>query len=429
LNWDDTYFLSASLRREGNSRFGEDNKWGLFPAVSGGVTLSNMFNTPFDNLKLRAGWGRTGNLPGSSYISLQRFGPQGFFLVNGEWIPSYAPVSNPNPDLKWETKDDISAGIDFALLDYRLTGSIDFFSTTTNDLIIPFDVPVPPNLFGTTQINIGELQNQGLELVLSYQAINNPNFTWNTSANFTYYLKNELVTLSTETFDFGGVRDVANLGSPGQNETPLIRIEEGKPIGQIWGLEYIGVDDAGSWIHADNDGDGQITNADRAVIGNGLPDGQFGWNNQFTFGNFDFSFFIDGFFGHDLVNTFRAFYEAASTIDSYNVYESSFDGELANLTDAPKFSSLHVEDASFVRLNNASIGYTFNFGAEQAFSRIRVYATGERLFYITGYRGVDPAPRLSDGGAGTFGPLAPGIDRRNTYFRSAAVSFGAQFTF
>ena len=139
---------------------------------------------------------------------------------------------------------------------------------------------------------------------------------------------------------------------------------------------------------------------------------------------------IYGFFGHDLVNTFRAFYEAAtpSVIGSYNVLESSFDGDLARLTDAPTFSSLHVEDASFIRLNNASLGYTFNFQPDQAFSRIRLYVTGERLFYITGYSGVDPSPRLSDP-IGTFGPLAPGIDRRNTWYRTAAISVGGQFTF
>jgi len=433
FNWSDTYFLSASMRYEGNSRFGEGNKWGVFPAVSGGVTLSNLFDMGiFDNFKIRAGWGRTGNIPRESYLSLQRFGPTGNFLVNGEWIPSYGPVSNPNPDLKWETMDDISAGIDFAMFDYRLTGTFDYFNRTTQDLLIPFDVPVPPNLFGSTDINIGELRNSGIELALNYAAITKPNFTWNTSFNFTYFIENQLVTLSTDEFDFGGVRDIANLGSPGQNQTPLIRVEEGAPIGQIWGQEYLGVDDDGTWIFRDNNGNGNIENdnGDRAVIGNGLPDWQIGWNNQFTFGNFDFSFFIDGFFGHDLVNTFRAFYEAAtpSVIGSYNVLESSFDGELARLTAAPTFSSLHVENASFVRLNNAALGYTINFDPDQAFSRIRLYVMGERLFFITNYKGVDPSPRLSDP-IGTFGPLAPGIDRRNTWFRTAAVSVGAQFSF
>ncbi len=433
LNWADTYFLSGSLRREGNSRFGEDNKWGWFPAASAGVTLSNVVNMgPFDNFKIRGSWGRTGNIPRASYLSLARFGPSGFFLADGNWIPSYAPIANPNPDLKWETLDEFSAGLDFAMLDYRLSGSIDYFNRTTNDMLIPFTVPVPPNLVDQTDINIGEIRNSGLEVVLNYAAINNPNFTWNTSLNATYFIENKLVTLSTEEFDFGGVRDIANLGSPGQNNTPLIRIEEGKPIGQIWGQEFLGVDDDGNYIFRDNDGDGNTDNdnEDRAVIGNGLPDLQVGWNNQFTFGNLDFAFFIDGFFGHDLVNTFRAFYETArpATIASYNVLETSFDGELANVTQSPTFSSLHVEDASFIRLNNASLGYTFNFAPDQAFSRIRVYVMGERLFFITNYKGVDPSPRLEDG-TGTFRALAPGIDRRNTWFRTAAVSLGAQFNF
>ncbi len=443
LNLDNTYFMTGSLRREGNSRFGEDNKWGWFPAISAGVTLSNLFSTSmFDNLKVRAGWGRTGNIPRESYLSLQRFGPTGNALVDGEWIPSYSPVSNPNPDLKWETMSDLSIGLDFSLFGYFLTGSFDYFSRTTNDLLLPFPVPVPPNLFGETDINIGELKNSGLEWSLQFAAVNKPNFTWTTGILGTYYLKNELVTLSTEDFDFGGVRDIANLGSPGQNNTPLIRIEEGAPIGQIWGQQYVGVDQTtGDWIFEEflRDADGGIIgtdtttlneNTNRRVIGNGLPKWQLSWTNQFTMGNFDLSFMIDGFFGHDLVNTFRAFYEAAtpSVIGSYNVLESSFDGELAALTSAPAFSSLHVENASFVRLNNLNFGYTIPFDDSQAFRSIRVYVMGERLFYITNYKGVDPSPRLEDG-TGTFRALAPGIDRRNTWFRTAAISLGAQFNF
>jgi len=432
FNFDDTYFLTGSLRREGTSRFGEENQWGYFPAVSGGVTLSNLIDIPgMDNLKFRIGYGVTGNIPDQSYLSIRRFGPTGNFLVNGEWVPSYGPVSNPNPNLQWETKSDISAGLDFAFLDYKLTGSLDYYTTTTEDLILNFPVPVPPNLFGSTYTNVGELRNSGLELVLTYNAVSTPNFTWTTSLNGTYYLENDIVSLSEGDFDFGGVRDIANLGSPGQNGTPLIRIQEGGPIGQIWGLTYVGVNEEGEWVHADVNEDGVVDDQeDRSVIGNGLPEAQLGWNNSFTFGNFDFSFFIDGIFGHDLVNTFRAFYEAPNAIGTYNVLESTLDSEeLLRLKDAPKFSSLHVEDAGFIRLNNTTLGYNFSLPEGSSFNRIRLYLTGERLFYITNYKGVDPEPRFDDGDAGQFGPLAPGIDRRNTWFRSAAVTFGLQLGF
>ncbi len=435
LNFNDNYYLTASLRREGTSRFGEDNRIGYFPAVSAGVNLSNLF--PMDgvnSLKLRAGYGVTGNIPSESYLALRRFDQNGFFLYNGTYIPSYQPVSNPNPDLKWERKNDISAGLDFALLDYKLTGSFDYYTTTTKDLILNFTVPVPPNLFGSTFTNVGELKNSGLELVLNYNAIAKPNFTWTTSINGTYYLENKIVSLSEGEFNFGGIRDISNVGSPGQNQSPLIRIEEGKPIGQILGIKYVGVSKEGNWIFEDTDGNGKFDdNKDRAIIGNGLPKAQVGWNNSFTFGNLDFSIFFDGFFGHDLVNLNRAFYEAPNAIGSYNILASTLDDEnLLRLKDGAKYSSFHVEDASFVRLNNTTLGYNFKLAEGGSFSKIRVYFTGERLFYITGYKGVDPEPRFTDNqedGAGVFGPLAPGIDRRNTWYRTAALTFGLQLGF
>ncbi len=437
VNFGNNYFLTASLRREGTSRFGEDNRWGYFPAVSAGVTLSNLFDLPgIDNLKLRAGYGVTGNIPNESYLSQLLFGPNQNFLVNGTWIPVYQPSRSPNPNLKWETKSDISVGLDFNLFNYKLNGSIDYYTTTTSDLILDFDVPVPPNLFGTAFVNVGELRNSGLELVLGFNAITKPNFTWTTTLNGTYYIENQIVSLSEgEEFDFGGTRPIGDFGSPGQNGTPLVLIEEGKPIGQLYGLEYAGVSQEGKWIFVDNDGDGVQEDAeDRTIIGNGLPDAQIGWNNAFTFGNFDFSFFIDGFFGHDLINQFRGFYESPNAIGSYNILASTLESEeLRRLTDAPKFSSLHVEDASFVRLNNTTLGYKFNLPSGGAFRNIRFYLTGERLFYITGYKGVDPEPRFSDQGSdqntGVFGALAPGIDRRNTWFRTAAVTFGFQLGF
>lgn len=438
LNFSNNYFLTASLRREGTSRFGTENRWGLFPAVSAGVNLSNLFSIAgVDNLKLRVGYGVTGNIPSESYLSLRRFGQVGNFLVNGKWIPSYGPVSNPNPNLKWETKSDISAGIDFALMNYKFTGSLDFYTTTTKDLILDYNVPVPPNLYPTTFANVGELRNSGLELVLNYNVIANPNFSWTTTLNGTYYLENKILSLSKGEFNFGGVRDIGDLGSPGQNGTPLIRIEEGKPIGQLWGLQYVGVSNEGSWVFADVNGDGVAAGDanDRTVIGNGLPKAQLGWNNTFTFGNLDFSFFLDGYFGHDLLNSFRAFYEAPGAISSYNILASTLDEPgLTKLKDAPKLSSLHVEDASFVRLNNTTLGYNFDLPSGSSFRRIRVYLTGERLFYITGYKGVDPEPRFSDSDSsesntGNLGPLAPGLDRRNTWYRTAAVTFGLQLGF
>ncbi|MEM6343745.1 MAG: SusC/RagA family TonB-linked outer membrane protein [Bacteroidota bacterium] len=419
-NIDDTYYFSASLRREGSSRFGTENQWGLFPGISAGVVLSNLFTVEgLDFMKLRAGYGVTGNRPNQSYISLLSFGQVGNFFFNGEFVPSYGPTgTNVNPDLKWETKSDISVGLDFSMMGYRLNGTIDFYQTTTNDLILPFTVPVPPNLTNTTIVNIGELTNSGLEFSLTYDAVDNDGFKWTPGINGTYYLGTNLVSLSNEDFNFGGFRLISNLGSPGQNNTPLVRVEEGASLGQLWGLTYEGINDDGTWRFTDLNGDGQINDEDESVIGNGLPVFQLGFNNTFQFGNFDLNFFFRGVFGHEMVNTFRAFYEAPSTISSYNILATSSD--IAELTDSPRFSSLHVEDASFLKLDNATLGYTIPLAGDASFRKIRLYVAGQNLLTFTGYTGVDPEVRFQDGAD----PLAPGIDRRNTYFRSRTITVG-----
>ncbi len=420
LSYNDTYYFSAVVRQEGSTRFGEDNKWGTFPGFSGAVTLSNLFQIPgVDFLKLRGGYGETGAQPIGSYFSLETLQPSGNFFFNGDFTVAYGPQRNANPDLRWETKQDISVGLDFNMLNYRLNGSLDFYNSTTVDAIVLLDVPVPPNLAPQTWTNVGEISQSGFEAAIGYDIIDKPNITWNTNVAFTYFIDNTLEKYIGEGFD-----DISNLGSPGQNGTPLLRVEEGKPIGQLWGLVYEGIADDGSWIHADTDGDGNPgEDEDRAVIGSGVQDWQIGWSNTLNIGNFDVNIFIRGEFGHDIINTFRAFYEAPSSMTTYNAPATVT--EVRNLTDAPKFSSFHVEDGDFVRLDNATIGYTFPIENKDLFSKIRVYVTGQNLFTITGYNGVDPEVRLIDGD----NPLAPGIDRRNTYFVAGGVTLGANISF
>ena len=422
FNINDTYFLSASLRREGSSQFGANNKWGTFPGISAGVNLVNLVDIAgVDNLKLRVGYGETGNRPPSSYISLQRFGPGSSFFYNGSYVPSYGPQSNPNPDLKWEVKKDLNVGLDFAVADFRVTGSIDYFKTNTQDLIFEIGLPVPPNLFGSTQLNIGEISNSGLEFVAQFNAVNTEDFTWTTGVNGTYYIESELKEFLEEA---NGFRDLSPLGAPGQSDIPLVRVQEGQPLGQLWGIEFQGVSPEGNWIYSDVNGDGNPgQNDDRTVLGSGLPDFQWGWNNSFTFGKFDFNVFLRGVVGHDLINTYRAFYEAPQSITSYNLPVGVQD--ISNLGEAPKFSSYHVEKASFLKLDNATLGYTFDLPDGGEFNNIRVYLNANNLFTITDYSGVDPEVRLSDGG----NALAPGIDRRNTYFTTRSFSFGLQLGF
>lgn len=425
LNFGDNYFLTATLRREGSSQFGANQKWGNFPGVSAGVNLANVLDLAgVDNLKLRVGYGQTGNRPASSYISLFRFGPGSSFFFNGAYVPSYGPVSNANPDLKWEVKKDLNVGVDFAFADFNVTGSVDYFNTNTQDLIYELNVPVPPNFFSSTQLNVGEISNSGLEMVVNVNAVKKQNFSWTTSLNGTYYIASELKEFLEEA---NGFRDIAPMGAPGQSDIPLVRVEEGKPLGQLWGLQYTGISAEGKWQYADINKDGKANgdNDDRTVIGSGLPDFQLGWNNSFTFGKLDFNIFLRGTFGHDILNTYRGFYEAPQSITSYNLPKTVND--VKNLGDAPKVSSYHVENGDFLKLDNATIGYTFGLPQGSAFNNIRLYLNTNNLFTLTGYNGVDPEVRLVDTEGG--GALAPGIDRRDTYFSSRSFSFGVQLGF
>ncbi len=438
MNVNDVFFMTASARYEGSSRFGADNKWGLFPAIGGGVDLASFIDADYiDNLKLRANYGLTGNQPSENYLSLLRFGPQGNFFYNGTFVPGYGPVSNANTDLRWEKKGEIDIGVDFSFFQSRLYGSFDYYTRTTTDLLFQYEVPVPPNLYNLAWLNLGNIKSSGLELSLSWNAVRKTDFSYSLTFTPSYSLENTLVSLSG---DYNGaelsygVRDLGGMGAPGQSDVPLVRAEEGKPFGQLWALVFKEIDPDGNLIFEDINGDNTIDPSDRQVVGNGLPDFQFGFGNDFTYKNWDMSIFFRGVFGHDLINTYRGFYEVPNMIGSYNLPKTAADmrnastGTLLN-NSSGVLSSYHVENASFVSLDNMSIGYNFKLPEKSGLRNLRVYVAGNNLFYVTGYKGVDPNPRYADRGSdglGTPNPLIPGIDRRNTWFRTRSVSFGVK---
>jgi len=434
LNVTDSWFLMLSGRYEGSSRFGEDQKWGFFPAVGAGVDLASILDmASMDNLKLRVSYGITGNQPPDPYMSLLRLSPSGNFYYNGEFIPGYAPSSNANADLGWEKKGEFDIGLDFSLLDGRLFGSFDYYTRTTTDLIFEYEVPVPPNLYSTAWMNLGELQNSGLELTLTWDAIQSGDFSYSTTITPTYYLKNELVSLSGE-FNGAelsyGVRDLGGMGAPGQSDVPLVRAEEGKPIGQLWTHTFVEIDTDGALILLDRNEDGTVDELDRTVTGNGLPVAEFGWGNMFKYKNWEMNIFFRSVLGHDLINTYRGFYEVPEMIGSYNLPATATDmrneetGTLYNASSGI-LSDWHVEDAGFFALDNMTIAYNFDMSGSNAFRNIRVFVACNNLFVITGYKGVDPSVRYDDGG----NVLIPGIDRRNTWFRTRSFSLGINVGF
>lgn len=434
MTFNNNFYVSGSLRYEGSSRFGENEKWGVFPAASAGVTLTNLIDIPVVNsLKLRGSWGVTGTQPRASYISLQRFARTGSFFYNGAYGPSYSPVSNYNPDLKWESKSEIDFGFDFVMLDNRLSGTFDWYQRTTEDMIYPVKVPQPPNLFGETELNLGELRNSGVELTLNYAAITKPNFTWTVGGNIGTY-DTEVVSLKTpdgSSIGEGGVLYRASMGSPGQSAVQLVRVKEGSPLGDLWGLVYDGVNADGTYKYKDLSGDGDVaidSDEDKTVVGNGLPTATMGFNNTFTFKRFDLNIFLNGAFGHDLLNSYRAFYEnnETTTINNWNIVTTKYYDP--SVTKA-QVNSYHVEKASFVRLNNASLGYNFPVKAGGVIRNFRMYVAGQNLFTITDYTGVDPEPRYMDTDPEPDDGLASGIERRSTYFTTRTWTFGLNLGF
>lgn len=435
FNFDDTYLLSISSRYEGSTRFGENNKWGMFPAVSAGVNLANLVDiTGVSAMKLRASYGRTGTQPGDSYISLLRYGRQGNFFYNGNFVPSYGPVSNNNPDLSWETKDEVNVGLDFVAFNNKLSGTIDYFTRVTSGMILPINVPVPPNLFPTTLLNIGEVENSGIEVLLNYSAIEKSDFKWSVGVNFSTIATN-LRSLSAGDLSFGAVNYRSNFGSPGQNLTQLIRVQENGPLGQIWGPIQTGVDENGAPIMKVINGTAKDANGnpvycncdeDRAQLGTAYPTINFGINNNFNYKNWDFNFFFRGSLGHSLINSYRGFYEntESTTVQNWNIVKTKyFDPNIKKA----EYNSSHVEKADFMILDNATIGYNFNVKQGKSIGKIRTFLSVQTPFMFTGYTGVDPSVRYQDPENGD--PLAPGIERRATYFTTTITTLGLNLSF
>ena len=421
LNWDNFAYLSASLRREGSTQFGPNNKWGYFPAVSGGIDLNKIIQVPSVNtLKLRGSYGVTGSLPPFTGLSELTFTNQGNYFINGAWISTYQPNQNNNPDLKWEKKAETDIGLDFTAFNNRLSGTIDWYTRKTSDLIFNVTVPSPPALFPQEWKNVGDLTGKGYEIALNYDVLKQKKLTWTTGFN---YAHNHVVLTRLDP-SAGSYIGASNLGSPGQEATQITRTYAGAEIGAFYQAVYRGVDKNGKFLNDDGKGNAVLATATtyKTVIGHGLPKFEVGWTNTFTYKNWDLNFFLRGSFGHDLINTERAFFENPTVASIYNVVETKYFNP--NLKDAQLFSSLYVEKGDFVKMDNATLGYNFNVkkGGKNGVRSFRAYFSGHNLFTITGYTGADPEVRYSDALTGNI--LAPGIDRRATWVLTRSFTFG-----
>ena len=455
LDIDGTYFLSASVRSDGSTRFGRDNKRAIFPAISGGINLGGFVNSPNVNtLKLRVGYGVTGNLPGSSLESQGFYELQGAYPINSnpaQYLPGVTIRRSSNAGLRFERKGELNAGLDLAFLDYKLTGSIDYFRRRTSDLLFQVTVPAggrspSGDIFFAPIIraNLDDVvfQNTGVELTVAYSGIGNDRFSYSPRLVFsTVRTILDSVDVDNPNFEFfpgegnALLQDATSPGAPGQNGNPTQIIRAGQEIGQIYTYVYTGVTADGNFIFQDINEDGTVNitageSPDKAVVGYGLPDFTIGFQNEFRFGPVDAQLFFRGAFGHSLSNMPRNFYENLSPSRGTDnvVVTELFNPDLR--FEQGQFNSLYVEKADFVVLDNASVGYTFPLPADSKFRSLRAAISGQRLFYITNYTGVDPEVRYADN-ADPFNPnaLAPGIDRRNNYFRTRSFNLAFNVTF
>ncbi len=442
------YMIQATMRRDGASVFGENHRWGSFPSVSAAwnITEEDFMKEQelFTNLKLRAGYGLSGNAMGfGAYDSRATFGngSDTFLWVDDEgkehtYYTLYA-TSNSNPNLKWETTGMFNVGLDFAFLGGRINGTLEFYNKKTTDLIWNYEVKNQP--FRTTPYNIGEITNRGIELSINADVIRSKGFRWNTTLNISHNM-NRVDKISDESHKLDyitmGDPDVAGVSSNGYVQL----IKEGESLGTFYLFEFAGFENGRAmyYEHDANTGErtGKLipssetnTERDRVKAGTALPKLTLGWNNNFTYRNWNATLFFTGVFGNKVYNGTRANNLATSRLTgasgTKNVLSEyvaqQVNGGVVN-TDPNVPSDRWLESGSYVRLKTLTLGYTFNDGFDGWIKNIQLYASVNNVFTISGYKGIDPEMRL-DG-------TAPGIDYSwDVYPHTRSYMIGAKINF
>ena len=439
LNYDfaKKYFLSASLRREGSSKFGFDNKWGYFPAASAGWSISNENFFPtlswLNNLKLRADYGETGNQDFGNYLSLDTYSGYGYYLYNGTSYQVWGPSQNTNYDLRWEKAQNFNAGLDFDLYKNRISGSLNYYIRRNKDLLGSYNVSVPPNVQGTTFVNVGTMKNSGFEIQLNANLIATRNISYTVSfAGATN--DNKFVSFSNDVYRGQKFQDLVGMPSPGSPGTAQ-RLEEGRRIGSFFMLKSAGYDVTGRLLVFDRTGKviaaNSATAADKQYVGNGLPKFTASLGNSFSYRNLDLNIYFRGAFGYDLFNTLAFYTGTPVTQANANVLKTAYgNSKYAALTNAATYSSLSdyfLEKGDYVKVDNITLGYNFRTPVKYINSG-RIYITGRNLYTFTKFTTGDPESIQTNG-------LTPGIitvdgnGSRNYYPSSLQTLVGLQLRF
>jgi iron complex outermembrane receptor protein len=429
-SFNERYMITAMVRRDGSSKFGANHKWGTFPSVSAawGVSQEGFMRdiSWLNDLKLRAGYGMTGNQDGlQPYKSLELYQASGTYYNNGDLLTAFKVSQNANPDLKWESTSMLNVGLDFSLFNGRVGGTVEWYDKKTSDMLYTYKVPTPTYVYDRIQANVGDMTNRGIELLLNVDIFRGKIFNWNTSVNLAHN-QNKIARLSNDLY----TTDRVYTGDPwirGASGVTSHVVEVGYPVGQFYMLKCLGLDENGKFIMEDVNKDGQITDDDRTYVGSAQPKLTFGWNNTFNWKRWDAGFFIRGTIGNKVLNNPVAAYGNNTYISGANAMKNA---NLMKYRESSRVSSFYLEDGSFARLDNMSIGYTFDTKKTGWLDKARLYVAAQNLFVITGYTGLDPEVELFRGEPGDQDAgLSPGIEARNYFPKSRSFTFGVNLTF
>ena len=422
-SYDGKYLLQATVRRDGSSVFGANNRWGTFPSVSAAWNIAEesfMKGGIFDQLKLRAGYGVSGNALGfGAYSAYTLFGLNSgsSFTYNGVTYSKIEATQNGNKDLKWETTKMFNVGVDFAFLDSRLSGSIEFYNKKTSDLIWSYDVSTNIYPVGSMNANVGDITNTGIELTVNAVPVKTKDFTWQTTVNLAHN-KNKVDKLSNKKFSVDykdwGDPNIGGISSNGEVE----RIKEGESLGTFWTYEWAGYNEHGQstyYVHDATTGErtGEVTTTpekkDKTKVGCALPKVTYGWNNTLTYKKWALTAFFQGNIGNKIMNATRAHYSNKALLSAgKNVLADALKDKYFTSDNTYYYpSDRYLENGSFFRLSTLSLAYTFD-NLDGWLKSVQVYGTAKNVFTITGYKGLDPDINL--------GGLEPGLDKRETFY-------------
>jgi iron complex outermembrane receptor protein len=428
----DKYFLTGILRYDGSSRWAEGNQWGVFPGLSASWHISDeafASSLPFSDLKLRAGWGRTGNPGVPAYASLRLIsaGTGGTYPWGDAPQTGVTLIRNPNDNLRWEKTAQANVALDFGMMGNRLAGTVEYYVKNTSDLLL--DVPVPNTEPSTRIENVGKMRNKGLEISLNAIALSRPNLSWRSGLVFAAQ-RNKVLNLGPHSSLRSGI-----VSGQGQSDVWAQRILPGQPLGTFYGPVFIGWDAQGRQLFqcaAVPTGctSSAVAASDFAVIGNANPNFTLGFNNQVQWNKFSLSFLIRGVFGNDVFNNTALVYSTkGNALQDKNFLRPALSDPTA-LREPSVYSSRWIEDGSFVRLQNVTIEYDLTLPILTRSARsARLYVSADNVLLLTGYSGLDPEVNSNnEGNPGDVGLQARGIDYLS-YPRPRVITGGLRLVF